>query len=125
MSAKVIGRPFKKGDKRPENSGRKVGSKNKDSSPLTLDLVKTLREMGHDPAAFQVEICVEAMKRYRAIMKTKGKFGAASALHVAERANAELLKYIYPTRKAVEGTNGEAITLKSIIEILAGEEIDE
>lgn len=111
---------FKPGSKRPEGAGRKKGSKNK--NPITLDLVQTLKDLGHNPAAVQVEIFKEAWARFKTAMRSKHKYGAATALDVAMKANSELLKYVYPTRKAIEGANGESLTFAGMIQIIEGED---
>ncbi len=55
-------------------------------------------------------------------MKLKNQWGAASWLDTCLKANAELMKYVYPTRKAVEhtGADGEKLqmTFTQIVGIL-------
>lgn len=105
----------------PPGAGRKKGVKNK-LGPTALDLMATLRERGHNAAAAQLEVYILAIKEYKKRAKTKTGWGAATYLSIAEKANSELLKYIYPTRKAIEGENGEALTVKAVIEFLEQDE---
>jgi hypothetical protein len=72
---------FKKGDKKPEGSGRKKGTKNK----LNLGVAETLQERGKD--------CVDEML---AIAENTDKEEVKLMVYK------ELLKYVYPQRKAVE-----------------------
>lgn len=113
---------FKKGvHKRPANAGRKAGGKNK-LGPTAVDLIETLRQRGHNAAAAQLEVYILAIKEFKAIKARGTSFGAASFLAIAEKANSELLKYIYPQRKAIEGTDGAALTVKAVIEWLDQDE---
>lgn len=80
--------------------------------------------MGHDPAAFQVQILREAYEHYKKIMKTKSQWGANSARDAVIKANSELMKYCYPTRKAIEGHDGGAVSFAGLIQILDGEDND-
>lgn len=105
----------------PPGAGRKKGVPNK-TGPLTLDLIKTLKEKGHDPAAEQVNIFLIAMNHAKELIKKKKTYGLMSALKIASDANAELLKYIYPTRKAIEGNDGDQLTVKTLIEFLKDDE---
>lgn len=113
---------FKPGNKeRPPTAGRKAGGKNK-LGPTALDLIETLRVRGHNAAAAQLEVYILAIKQYKKIISSGSSFGAASFLAIAEKANSELLKYIYPQRKAIEGADGAALTVKAVIEWLDQDE---
>lgn len=89
---------FKKGHKKVPGSGRKKGQ----LSPITMDAVETLRKAGHDPIAFHLEMVMHSWNRYLGLLKKRQGYGANGALMVAREANADLLKYTHPTRKAVE-----------------------
>lgn len=103
----------KKGAKKV--GGRVKGTPNK----ITLDALAELRRMGHEPIIEHVRIFNQAMASYNAKKKKKNDYGAASCLDVAVRANAEIMKYIYPTRKSVEHTdpNGEPL-FKSLTDFI-------
>jgi hypothetical protein len=106
---------YPKGKARPKNAGRKKGTPNK----VTLDAIEELQRMGHEPIIEHVRIFNQAMASYNAKKKKNNDYGAASCLDVAVRANAEIMKYIYPTRKAVEhtGQNGEPL-FKSLTDFI-------
>jgi hypothetical protein len=72
---------FKKGDKKPEGSGRKKGTKNK----LNLGVQEALNARGVD--------CVEEMLK---IAESTDKEEVKLTVYK------ELIKYVYPQRKAVE-----------------------
>ena len=72
---------FKKGDKKPKNSGRKKGTKNK----LNLGVEEALQARGID--------CVDEMLD---IAQNTEKEDIKLAVYK------ELLKYVYPQRKAIE-----------------------
>lgn len=72
---------FKKGDRKPENSGRKKGTKNK----LNLGVEEALQARGID--------CVDEMLD---IAQNTKKEDIKLAVYK------ELLKYVYPQRKAIE-----------------------
>ena len=72
---------FKKGDKKPENSGRKKGTPNK----LSLGVDEKLKEKGID--------CIEEMLK---IANETENMDLRFAVYK------ELIKYVYPQRKAVE-----------------------
>jgi len=73
--------PFKKGEKRPDNAGRKKGTKNK----LNLGVEEALQARGID--------CVDEMLD---IAQNTEKEDIKLAVYK------ELLKYVYPQRKAIE-----------------------
>lgn len=73
--------PFKKGEKRPDNAGRKKGTKNK----LNLGVEEALQARGID--------CVDEMLD---IAQNTEKEEIKLAVYK------ELLKYVYPQRKAIE-----------------------
>lgn len=103
--------------------GRKKGTPNK----VTLDLLKTLEEKGFEPAAEMVLIHNEAMKLYRDKVKTQKGWGAGPALDTAKSAVAELMRYCYPQRKAVEvsGKDGGPITFSQLVkDALEGDDDD-
>lgn len=102
--------------KKKKTGGRKKGTPNR----VTLDLIQTLTDMGHEPAAHHVKIFNEAMKNYEKKKKAKNDWGANGALDTAQKANAELMKYTYPTRKAVEhsGPNGSPIGIKTFNDLV-------
>src|SRR5438874_13747637 len=81
---------------------RPVGSKNKMTAALKLDLIQTLRKKGFDPAAELISCYVEAKKLYRKRVKTNNGFGAIGALQVAEKAAADMMPYVYHSLRAVE-----------------------
>jgi hypothetical protein len=116
----------KPGTPKPIESGRKAGTPNK----ITLDLVKTLREMGFDPAAAVVEVHLEAKKQYQAseevlaiINEEREQYDDADEprvyvrrevrgrnsefLKVMASTAAELMSYTYPKRKALDRLPGE------------------
>jgi hypothetical protein len=62
------------------------------------------------------------MKQYKKKIAGKSDWGASTYLAIAEKANSELLKYIYPQRKAVEGEVGKSLTFAQLIQIISGEE---
>lgn len=72
---------FKKGDKKPENSGRQKGTKNK----LNLGVQEKLEQLGVD--------CVSEIIRIAQTTEDE---------QLRLTAYKELLKYVYPQRKAVE-----------------------
>ena len=72
---------FKKGDKKPEGSGRKKGTPNR----LNMGVSEALEEKGID--------CVDELLK---IAQNSDKDDIKMAVYK------ELLKYIYPQRKAVE-----------------------
>jgi hypothetical protein len=98
---------FKKG--KPKTGGRKKGTPNKVSS----DIVETLETLGHNPAAVQVEIFNESWNAYKEKKeamekapnpeeKQRAGWGMSTLLLTAERANTELMKYVYPTKKSID-----------------------
>ena len=103
------GRPFKKGDPRPKNGGRKKGTQNR-IPPAELDAVKALRAAGHEPIIFHAQLLQHAWDRYLKALKRKNEWGANGCLEQARQANAEIMKYVYPTRKAVEHSGTVGVT---------------
>lgn len=75
--------PFKKGDAKPENSGRKKGTKNKNN----LGVQERLEQKG-------VNCIDEILEIARTTEDEQIRFQCYK----------ELLKYVYPQRKAVEFT---------------------
>lgn len=72
---------FKKGDRKPENSGRKKGTKNK----LNLGVEEALQARGIDCVDEMLDIALNTEKEEIKLAVYK-----------------ELLKYVYPQRKAIE-----------------------
>ncbi len=87
---------FTKGTPKPPNSGRKKGSLNK----LAASVAICVEECGHNPVRALVEI---------------GRDPDVSD-ELRCRANSELMKYLYPQRKAVEhtGFGGGAIEIMNV-----------
>lgn len=115
--------------KRPPGAGRKKGTRNKPKplDPLSLDAVETLRKMGHDPMVVQINIYRHSWNRYLKALKNRNEWGANGALMAASKANAEILKYIYPTRKAVDHviSGNVAVTYAGLAQQLLGDSKDE
>lgn len=90
------GGKFQPGQKRPENAGRKAGTPNK----KTINLEAKLEEKGLDVATEMIHLfneCQDPSLKYN-ILK-------------------ELMKYVYPQRKAVDmelNATGEALTTQKI-----------
>jgi hypothetical protein len=84
--------PFKTGQPRPANAGRKKGSP---PCRLAADVRSRLQELGCDPIAGMAMIAL-----------AKG-----TPVAIAQRCYAELAQYAYPKRRAVEisGIDGAAI----------------
>lgn len=82
---------FKKGDKKPEGSGRKKGTKNK----LNLGVEEALNARGID--------CVEELLK---IAETTDKEEVRLTVFK------ELIKYVYPQRKAVEMSSESGFEVK-------------
>lgn len=85
--------PFKKGDPKPQGSGRKKGSLTK----LSREVKDRLESLGCDPIQGMAIIAMD---------KT-------ADVALRGRMHAELAQYCYPKRRAVEhsGPNGEAIEI--------------
>lgn len=92
---------FKKGKPRCPTAGRKKGTPNK-PHPITMDFIETLRRLGHDPAAVHIQLYRHSWNRYLRALKAKNQWGANGALQAAIQANGDLMKYAFPTRKAVD-----------------------
>lgn len=107
---------FQKG--RAKTGGRKKGTPNKDK--IRLDLITVLTEMGHEPAAEQIKIFREAMSEYTKKKKQKNAWGAGGMLETARLANTELMRYCYPTKKAIEhaGPDGGPLVFKTYNDIV-------
>lgn len=117
---------FKKG--RKKTGGRVKGTANKEK--IKLDVLHVLTEMGHEPAAEQIKIFREAMSEYTKKKKQKNSWGAGGMLETARMANSELMRYCYPTKKAIEhsGPNGgpmEFKTYNDIVKALGGQVDDD
>jgi len=95
---------FKLGEARPANAGRKKGTPNK----LTQSIMDVCNEMGFDPARGMIEIAMS---------------GETPELQF--QARKELLKYLYPQRKAVEHSGTIDTGLQSIIESIKDKSEDE
>lgn len=110
---------YPKGAKKPPTSGRKKGTPNK----VTGDIIETLKSLGHDPAAIQVHLYNEAMKGYYKRLKLKNEWGATGMLHAAIQANGDLMKYVYPTRKAVDHNHSGQVfhTYTDMVKALTGD----
>lgn len=93
--------PFQKGHKKI--AGRQKGSKTK--LQLSLTVLETLQELGHDPIRGMVDLAIDP----ETSPELRGKM------------NAELAKYVYPQRKAIEhsGPGGSAITIDLLDKIAA------
>jgi hypothetical protein len=103
--------------KRPPGAGRKKGTPNK----VTADIIQTLKDAGHEPAAEHIKLFKEALRVYKLKQKRRGnEWGGAGFLDLAVKANGDLMKYVYPTRKAVEhtGANGGPIEFKTYHDIV-------
>ena len=109
-----------------KTGGRKKGTPNK----VTMDAIQQLKDAGYEPIVRHLEIVEESWKVYNAKKKQRNQVGAASALDVAERANNNLMKYVYPARRAVEHTGKDgkplaALTLPELIKaVMGGNDVD-
>lgn len=90
-------------DRRKFN-GRKPGTLTK----KTLDLMSELEKHHFDIVHERMRVFKEAMKTYE-----RGDQDRVSALSVADGCIKDLMKYVYPQRKAVElsGKDGDPIAL--------------
>jgi len=115
-SSRLTGAP--KGIKKNERSGRKKGTPNK----RTLDLIQTLQEKGFDPAAKLVEITLMAEQEFLNLKDRtlKERDTASRHLATASRNCTELMKFVYPQRKAVDITaEGDSNVFKTLAEAFA------
>ena len=102
------GRPFKRGEPRPANAGRKKGTPNKITESVT-DLLNGIQEQGFscDPVEFLA----------RVVANDKEFFGRKGDIIFGIRLKAavELAPYRAPKRKAVEITGGDTTSAVMII----------
>ena len=114
----------------PHPNGRGKGRPNR----ATVELLDTLNEMGYNPAVEFIEIIRDAREEYRRSKiihdkivenridnDVKGYYADTGPqyLAIAARAASDLMKYVYPARKAVDITsNGENLS-KGLAELVA------
>lgn len=105
---------YQKGHKKM--GGRTKGVPNK----ITMDLINTLIANGYDPAAMHLNLLRKALSKCKAYEELQKDYYANDMLEAAIRANADLMRYCYPTRKAVEhsGPNGEELKFQSFTDII-------
>lgn len=90
----------KQGVKKAAGSGRKKGQPNK----RTWELISVLEEKGYDPAAKLIQLGLEAEESYMAL--NRNSENAPQFLKVAKDAASDLMRYVYPQRKALDLTTG-------------------
>lgn len=79
---------------------RRKGIPNKRS----WDVVRALERLGYDPAAKLVQLALDAEADYR---ENRFNESGPQYLAIAVRATTEMMKFVYPTRKAVDITSGD------------------
>jgi hypothetical protein len=84
---------------KPKNAGRKKGTPNK----RTWALVEILEREGFDPAAKLLQLTLDHEEDYHA--QRRNESGPAYAA-IASRNCVELMRFVYPQRKAVDVTSG-------------------
>lgn len=109
--------------------GREKGTPNK----RTWDLVQKLEELGFDPAAKLIQLTLDAEAEYarskeihdriqenRDDADIKGYFAdtGPAYLGIASRNCADLLKFVYPQRKAVDVTSGGQNVFQSFSDVV-------
>lgn len=123
----VVGRPFQKGAKKLPNSGRKKGVGNKIDkvqNKMLFDACAALQEIGHDPIKFHAKLLASAWERYLKALTRKNEWGANGCLEQARMANAEIMRYIYPTKKAVEHSGQVGVTFADFMAMAENETVD-
>ena len=90
--------------------GRKKGSFNR----ITSDLIEQLNGMGFNPVAELIEIIDEAKTSFK---QERGTKEAPAYLGIAARGASDLMKYVYPQRRAVDHTSGGKPLANSFAEI--------
>lgn len=100
-----------------KTGGRKKGTPNKEH-PITMEVVSTLRNMGYDPVAFQAKMARHAWNRYLKCLTKKNEYGANGALHAAIQANGDIMKYVYPTRKAIDHNVSGGVVISSFADAM-------
>ena len=75
--------------------------KNIITQELKLDILHAFKDYGFDPLKRLLEIYERYEQNYQEGLKTNQRFLMSHALNEMSRINIELLKYIYPTKKAV------------------------
>lgn len=121
-----MGAGSKPGERR---GGRAKGAMNK----ISLDLLEELRAKNFNPAAELVEIIKDARDEYarsqeihdaiqenRDEAKIKGYFAdtGPAYLGIAAKACADLMKFVYPTRKAIDHTSGGESFNQSFVDVV-------
>lgn len=104
--------PPKKGCKKPDGAGRKKGTPNKRS----WEIVRVLHKAGFDPAAKLIQLTLDAEEDY---LKNRKNDLGPGYLATASRNCAELCKFVYPTRKAVDVTSDGEKIFESLSQALA------
>lgn len=95
-----------------KTGGRKKGTPNK----LTLELVKILESAGFDPAAKLIELTLKAEESYE---RHKNGESGPGYLATASKNCTEIMRFVYPTRKAVDVTSGGEKVFQNFSELLA------
>jgi hypothetical protein len=106
--------PFKKGQPRPTNAGKKKGTLNK----KTLALAEKAEQLGVDPFTILLLVANMDWKALGYDSATRTKYVASGdsyeedIIQMSDRVNAakEASKYLYPQRKAIEHTGEIAFT---------------
>lgn len=83
---------------------RPIGSPNKKTNELRLDLLATLREKGFDPAAKMIEAYTRAETLYKKRLNQRNGFGVVGLIKEMRECSQGLMSYVYPELKAVELT---------------------
>ncbi len=102
-----------------KGAGKKKGSTNVVTTQLRFDILATLRTHGIDPLTMVLknyELCEELLTEARegyenefSPVKKVNHWLVNSRLQMLQQASFELMKYVYPQRKAIEltGAGGE------------------
>lgn len=97
--------------KRPKGAGRKLGTPNK----RTWALVSELERLGFEPAAKYVQLILDNEADYH--KNRKNELGPQYS-RVATVACGDLMKFVYPTRKAVDVTTDGQNVANSFAELV-------
>lgn len=113
-----------------KNGGRKAGTPNK----ITTDLIAELEALGYHPVAELIETIRDAKEEYRRSKEIHDKIQdnrndmeiksyvadtGPQYLSIAAKAAGDLMKFVYPTRKAIDHTSG-GDSFKSLADLFSG-----